>query len=109
MNAWSAVVPSHRLPGKVKRFQDVTRQPQKVLTAAVAGSVEIHGNYLLDLAGPLSHDHNPVAHVNCLINVVGDEKHRGPMSLPEMQDFVLHPHASKSFEGAKRFIEQEDT
>ena len=63
---------------------------------------------MLDLPGALGHDDDPIAHVNRLIDVVGDKEHGGAARLPEAQHFILHPHAGKGIERAKRFIEQED-
>ena len=58
--------------------------------------------------GPRRHDDDPVAHVDRLVDVVGDQEHRRPAGLPEPQDLVLHPHPGERVERAQRLVEQQD-
>src|SRR5436309_12171971 len=39
---------------------------------------------------------------------MGNKEYGGAACLPESQDFILHPHASKSVERAERFVEEEN-
>ena len=127
MNAWSAVVlgsglnlgsgvnfedsafvPDHRLTGEVKRLEDIPAQAQEFGTAAITRALNLHRNDLLNLPGALGHDDDPIAHVNRLIDVVGDKEHGGAARPPKAEHLILHPHACKGVERPQGFVEKED-
>ena len=65
-------------------------------------------NLAIDSPGRRGHDDDAIAHVDCFVDVVGDEQHRGAALLPQAQHFILHPHAGEGVERAERFVEQEN-
>jgi hypothetical protein len=93
---------------KVEKFQNVSAQLKEVGAAAIARAFKRDGHGLLDSTWPLAHDYDSVAHVNCFIDIVGNEKHRRATGLPDAQHFVLHSHASERVERAERFIEKKN-
>ena len=93
----------------MEKFQKLSAQAKKVGAAAIAWTLEGNRNGLLNSAGPLAHDDDSIAHVNCFIDVVGDEQHRCAASLPDAQHFILHSHAREGVERAERFVEKKNS
>src|SRR5205085_9835415 len=91
------------IAGKVEQFENVAAQPKKLWTVALTRTFQINLDGALDATGARRHDHDAVAHVDRLIDVVSDKEHRGAARFPEAQHFVLHFHARESVERAERF------
>ena len=64
---------------------------------------------MVDFTRALGHDNDAVAHIDCLVDVVRNQEHRGAVRLPQAQHFILHAHASEGIQGTKWFIEKENS
>src|SRR4051795_11522565 len=53
--------------------------------AVIAGTRQIDLDHFLDPPRPRSHDHDPVGEENRLLEVVGDEEHRLPGQVVELE------------------------
>src|SRR5688572_28243493 len=87
--------------GEMEMFQDVAAEAEKFSTVALARAAQLNLDGAFNAAGARRHDHNPVAHVNRLINVVGNEKHGRASRFPKAEHFVLHLHAREGIERAE--------
>src|SRR5262245_59035352 len=92
----------------MKMLQDLAAQAEKRFAGTIAWARKVDVNLAIDSARTLSHDHDSIAHVNCFIDIMGDEKHRGAAIFPKPQDFVLHKHACEGVQRAERFVQQEN-
>jgi len=97
-----------RVSREVKEFQDVAAEAKEFGAVSLARAIQLNRYDSLDAAGARCQDHDAVAHVDCFVDVVGDEKHRGPARFPEAQHLILHAHARESVERAERFVEKQD-
>src|SRR5205823_14646395 len=88
--------------------QNIAAEAKEIFTAALARPMQIDGNSAFNPPRPWAHNHNAVAHVNCFVDVVCNQEHRGAASLPEAKHFILHPHARKSVQRAERFVQEKD-
>jgi len=92
----------------VKQFQNFTPKAEEFQAGSLARTIEGDGDDSFDLAGVRRHDDDAVAHVDRLVDVMGDEEHRGAAGLPEAQHFILHAHSSEGIERPERFVEEQD-
>ena len=53
------------------------------------------------------HHHDPVAEVDRLVDVVGDQQHGDALGLPDALQLVLQPRARQRIERAERLVEQQ--
>jgi len=88
----------------MEEFQNVAAKIKKLRAVPLARSFQFYVKDAFDLPGARSHDDNPVAHVNCFVNVVRDKKHGRAARLPKPENFILHPHSREGIERTKRFI-----
>src|SRR5262245_16213495 len=88
-------------------FENLAAEAEKRIASAITWSRKIDVDLAIDSARRRGHDKDAIAHVDRLINVVGNEQHGGATILPQAQHFVLHPHAGEGVEGAERLIKQE--
>src|SRR5215469_6559718 len=44
------------------------------------------------------------AHIDRLVDVMGNQEHRGEAGLPEAKYFILHSNACKGIESSERFL-----
>ena len=89
----------------MEELEDISAEAKEFRAAAVAWPRQRISNGLIDPPRRLSHDHDAIAHVNGFVDVMGNEEYGRAACLPEPQDFILHPHASKSVQRAERFVE----
>ena len=54
----------------------------------------------------VAQDGDAIAHLDCLVDVVGDEHHRLLERAQDAQEFILKPRTRNWVDGAKRFIHQ---
>ena len=57
---------------------------------------------------PVAHDRDPVAHLDRLVDVVGDEDDRLAHLLVQAQEVVLQPFAGDRVDGAERLVHEHD-
>src|SRR5207237_8834577 len=74
---------------EVKKIQNVTTQAKEIFAAALARAIRSDADSAFNSAWPRTHDHNAVAHVAGFVDVVGNQAHRGPPSLPRAECVVL--------------------
>src|SRR6266566_863204 len=92
----------------MEELENISAEAKKFRAAAIARPSQHICNGLIDPARRLSHDHDAIAHINGFVDVMGNKQYGRAACLPESQDFILHPHASKGVERAERFVEQEN-
>ena len=59
--------------GQMQMLEDLAAQAEEWVAGAIARAYKIDGNLAIDSARALRHDHDTIAHVNGLIDVVSDE------------------------------------
>ena len=91
---------------EMEHFENFPAEIKKVRTVALARTRDIDDDRAFNSAGPWRHDDNAVAHVDCFIDVVGDEEHCGSARFPETEDFILHSHPCERVESAEWLVEQ---
>src|SRR5262245_15101032 len=89
-------------------FEDFAAEAEKRIASAITWSREVDIDLAIDSPRSRGHDEDAITHVDRLIDVVGDEQHRGATILPQTQHLVLHPHAGESVKRAERFIKQQN-
>ena len=89
----------------MEELENISAEAKKLRAAAVARSSQRIRDGLINPARRLSHDHDAIAHVDGFVDVMGNKEYGRAACLPEPQDFILHPHASKSIERAEWFVE----
>ena len=94
--------------GEVQQLKDFAAQAQKVRAVALARAREIDSERPFDATGARGHQNDAIAHVDCFVDVVGDEQHRCAARFPQAQHFILHAHAGECVESAEGFVKQED-
>src|SRR5207249_4804550 len=104
----SGAISSQRPTSEVHRLKNVTAQAKKIWATAVARSIHLYRNDLLDPAGTRSHNNDAVAHVDGFIDVMSNKQHGSAPRLPKAQHFILHTHPGKGIERAEWFVEQEN-
>ena len=92
----------------MKQSKDLAAKAKEFRSAAVPGAINLHRDSSIDPAGAGRHDEDAIAHVNCFIDVVGDQERRGQTSLPNPQHFILHSHSGEGIESTKWFVKQEN-
>ena len=90
----------------MEMFENLAAQADEWFAGAIAWTEEVDVDLAIDASGRRGHDKDAIAHVNCLVYVMRDEKHGGAAIFPQAQYFVLHAHASERVERAEWFIEQ---
>jgi hypothetical protein len=70
-----------RIPGQVQQLKDLAAKAKEFGAAAISGSINVHRDSSIDPAGAGGHDEDAIAHLNCFIDVMGDQQHR---SSPEL-------------------------
>src|SRR5947207_3311748 len=78
---------TERSTSEVHRLKNVTAQAQKILAAAVAWTVHLYWNDLLDPAGRRSHDNDAVAHIDGFVDIMSHKQHGSAVGAPEPQHF----------------------
>src|SRR5947209_14412723 len=83
---WTPDGGSGAVLGEVEQFEDLGAEGEEggVVAAARAGQGDV--DHALDAGRARGHDDDAVAHVDRLVDVVGDEEHGGAAGLPEAQD-----------------------
>ena len=66
-----------RIPGQVQQLKDLAAKAKEFRVAAISGAINVHRDSSIDPAGAGGHDEDPIAHVNCFIDVMSDQEHRG--------------------------------
>ena len=76
---------------------------------AAAGNVDgpRDGGALAVASAAAEHD-DPVGQLEGLVDVVGDQQHRGGLGLVDVQEQVLHLHPGQGVQRAERLVEQQD-
>src|SRR6266536_3482870 len=80
---------------EMKKIQDVAAETKEPGAVALARTRQIHRNGSLDAAGTRRQDHDAVAHVDRLVDVVRDQEDGGAARFPKAQHLILHAHARK--------------
>jgi hypothetical protein len=65
------------IPGQVQQSKDLAPKAKEFRAAAVPGAININRDGSIDPTGARGHDEDAIAHVNCFIDVVGDQEHGG--------------------------------
>src|SRR5262245_55451744 len=79
-----------RLACEVKHFQDRCTLFEELLARALTWARQANVQNAFNPTRPRRHQDDAVAHVDGLVDVVGDEDHGGAAGLPQPQYFVLH-------------------
>ena len=95
------------MPAKCRISRISPRRRRNSALLRWRGRVEVDVDDAFDAAGARGHDDDAVAHVDRLVDVVGDEQHRRAARFPEAQHLVLHAHAREGVERAERLVEQQ--
>src|SRR3989344_118254 len=69
---------------------------------------QVHRQLGLDATGPGAEHGHAVGHEDGFVDVVGDEKHRLALGLPDAQQQLLHEHAGLVVERAEGLVHQQD-
>ena len=83
-----------------------------VLDELIGGTITGEGQVDLDVshdaAGVRVHNQNAGAHVDSLVNVMGDHESQLLGLSPDVENLVLHVHTGESIQCAQRLVQQED-
>ncbi len=91
-----------------RRFRPRSR-PTKRATKSLAGlQQELGGRRVLRQVATDLHDGDPVAHLDRLVDVVGDEEDRRAQRAMEPQELVLQAIADDRIDGAERLVHEHD-
>src|SRR3989442_5535147 len=97
-----------RVAGQVEMFEDIASEAEEFRAVALAWTSQANVEVALDATGTGSHNDDAVAHVDCFVDVVSDQKHRSAAGLPKTEHFVLHAHAGEGIQRAERLVQEED-
>ena len=70
-------------PAEIQQLKDLAAETQKIGVAPIPGTFHIQGDNTVDPARARSHYKNPIAHVDSLIDVMSNQKHRCQAGLPK--------------------------
>ena len=76
-NVSSVLLLHARIPSQVQQLKDLAAKAKEFRAASIAGTINVHRDSSIDPAGAGGHDEDTIAHVNCFIDVMGDQEHRG--------------------------------
>ena len=92
----------------MKEIQNVAAISQEVCTVTLARTIQRNFDRSFDSSRSRRHDHDSVAHVNRLVDIVRYQEHCGPARLPKTKHFVLHSHPGESVQRPQRFVQKKN-